>query len=170
MDNLQKEIVDERRGQYIKTLGPTTEVSLSPFGLKIGARDSVALIGDPFQPPPYGGTNRQSLWAKILGNEAGFVVGHASFSDPIQSIQPLRVEVDRSVTNAFRERETKWRRTNAEALKSFENEWVVLEGDEIIAHGDNPIRVIEEARSKGISTPYIFFVESQSKDYVNIGL
>jgi hypothetical protein len=118
MDNLQKEIVDERRGQYMKTLGPTTVGSLSPFGLKVGG--SVVLIGDPFQPFPYQRvTNRQSLWAKILGNEARFVAGHPSFSDPIQSIQPLRVEVDRSVTNAFRERETKWRRTNAEALKSF---------------------------------------------------
>lgn len=174
MDNLQKEIVDERRGQYMKTLEPTTVGILSPFGLKVGGRiDSGVLIsgGDPFPPLPHQhATNLQSLWAKILGSEAGFVAGHSSFSDPIQSIQPPRVEVERSVPNPFRGREIEWRRTHPEILKSLENEWVVLEGERIIAHGHDPIRIIDEARSKGIRTPYIFFVEPQSEDVASIGL
>jgi hypothetical protein len=87
---------------------------------------------------------------------------------PIQGIQPP--SVGHSVPSPFRKQEIEWRRTHAEILKSFENEWVVLEGEEIIAHGDDPVRVIEEARSKGIRTPYIFFVEPQSEDFVNIGL
>lgn len=168
MDNLQKGVVDERRSQYVKTLEPTTVGSLSPFGLNGGR---IVLMGDPFQPPPHQhAINRQSRWATIIGSQAGFVVGLVGFSSdfPIQRIQ--LPSVGHSVPSPFRKRELEWRRTHAEVLKSLENEWVVLEGEEIIAHGDDPVRVIEEARSKGIRTPYIFFVEPQSEDFVSIGL
>jgi hypothetical protein len=58
----------------------------------------------------------------------------------------------------YRGRELEWRRTHGEVLRAFAGEWVVLEGEEIIAHGDDPIRVVAEARAKGI------------KDVVRIGL
>jgi len=70
----------------------------------------------------------------------------------------------------FRAQELEWRRTHAETLKQFENEWVVLEGDTIIVHGSNPAHVIREARSQGIRTPYIFFVEPEASNVVRIGL
>jgi hypothetical protein len=173
MENLQREIVDERRGQYIKTLEPTSVGSMGPFGLQIGGRtDLVTPTGsDPFTPPPnQHAITRQSRWATIIGSQAGFVVGLVGFSSdfPIQGIQPPSVGL--SVPSPFRNREIEWRRTHAETLKSFENEWVVLEGEEIIAHGDDAVRAIEEARSRGIRTPYIFFVEPQSEDFVSIGL
>jgi len=62
-----------------------------------------------------------------------------------------------------------WRRTHAETLQQFENEWVVLEGEEIIAHGSDAAQVIREAKSRGIKTPYIFFVEQESANFVRIG-
>ena len=76
----------------------------------------------------------------------------------------------RSTASGFRERELEWRRTHTETLRQFENEWVVLEGEEIIAHGSDAAKVIGEAKIKGIRTPYIFFVEQESNDFVRIGL
>ena len=73
-------------------------------------------------------------------------------------------------SSGFRERELEWRRTHAETLKQYENEWVVLEGETIIAHGSNAAQVIREARSQGIRTPYIFFVEPEIANVVRIGL
>lgn len=176
MANLQKEIVDERRGQYIKTIGPTSVGSTGTFGLKAGISpdlgSSPTIVGsDPFPPSPNQQAINRPSWAQILRSTAGFVAGY-SFSDSIQNIQPPRaeVEVGRSVTSPFRKQEIEWRRTHAEILKSFENEWVVLEGEKIIAHGDDPVHVIDEARSKGVRTPYIFFVEPQSEDIASIGL
>ena len=53
------------------------------------------------------------------------------------------------MASSFRNRELEWRRTHPEILKSFENQWVVLEGEEIIAHGRNPIEVVAKARAEG---------------------
>ena len=74
------------------------------------------------------------------------------------------------IVSSFRNRELEWRRTHPEILKSFENEWVVLEGEEIIAHGRNPIEVVAKARAGGIKTPYVFYVESSSEGVSKIGL
>jgi hypothetical protein len=74
------------------------------------------------------------------------------------------------MASSFRNRELEWRRTHREILKSFENEWVVLEGEEIIAHGRNPIEVVGTARSMGIKIPYVFHVDSFSEDISKMGL
>lgn len=73
-------------------------------------------------------------------------------------------------TGRFRERELEWRRTHQETLRHFENEWIVLEGEEIIAHNSDLGDAIREARSRGIRTPYVFFVEPQIENFVQIGL
>jgi predicted RNase H-like HicB family nuclease len=75
-----------------------------------------------------------------------------------------------SSTRGLRERELEWRRTHPETLGQFENEWVVLEGEEIIAHGFDAAKVIEEARAKGIKIPYVFFVEPKNENVITIGL
>jgi tRNA A-37 threonylcarbamoyl transferase component Bud32 len=46
----------------------------------------------------------------------------------------------------------------------------VLEGDNIVAYGTDPARVIQEARIHGVPNPYIFFVESNAENIVRIGL
>jgi len=171
MENLQKEIVDERRGQYIKTLELTTVGSMGTFGLKAGISPDLGtptiFWGDPFQPPP---VIRHNVRLEAPSGSITGQVGLVSLSGSIQNIQSPRLDVGHSVASPFRKREIEWRRTHAEILKSFENEWVVLEGERIIAHGHDPIRIIDEARSQGIRTPYIFFVEPQSEDIASIGL
>jgi hypothetical protein len=46
----------------------------------------------------------------------------------------------------------------------------VLEGEEIIAHAPDAAQAIRQAKTQGIRTPYVFFVEPESDDSVRIGL
>jgi hypothetical protein len=46
----------------------------------------------------------------------------------------------------------------------------VLEGNEIIAHGNDPVQVVAQARVKGIQAPYVFNVEDPDEDVVRMGL
>jgi hypothetical protein len=46
----------------------------------------------------------------------------------------------------------------------------VLEGEEIIAHGNDPLQVVTEARAKGIQVPYIFYVDDTNEKVVKMGL
>lgn len=71
--------------------------------------------------------------------------------DPVQSHSG-------SPTLGHRTRELEWRRTHGEVLRNFAGQWVVLEGEEIVAHGKDPQQVVVEARAKGIRVPYIFYV------------
>jgi len=142
MDGLQREMVDEKKGQ-LKSLELTGVGSGGFLGLMAGIASSwapgVFVSSDLF--PPY----------------------------PIENMQ--RPTLSRhSVSSSFRNRELEWRRTHPEILKSFENEWVVLEGEEIIAHGPNPMEVVAKARAEGIKTPYVFYVESFSEDVSKMGL
>jgi hypothetical protein len=50
-----------------------------------------------------------------------------------------------------------------EAFDPFIGEWVVLEGTSIVAHGHEPVDVVNEARSKGIKVPYILRVDPKRK-------
>ena len=58
-----------------------------------------------------------------------------------------------------REREQAWRRSNPEVVREYAGQWVVLEGEEIIGHGAEPAKIVQEARNRGIRSPYVFFVE-----------
>ena len=51
-----------------------------------------------------------------------------------------------------RSRETAW---IAEHWREFPGEWVLLDGDRLIAHGDNPLPFKEKARAEGIDRPYL---------------
>ena len=88
----------------------------------------------------------------------------------LQDVVNARRDDARPPTHGLRERELEWRRTHASTLRQYENQWVVLEGNNIVAYGSDPARVIQEARIHGVPNPYIFFVESSSEDIVRIGL
>ncbi len=71
-----------------------------------------------------------------------------------------------------REREDAWRRSNRDLLQGrFAGHWVVLEGEEIMAHSEDAAKAVEEARGKGVLAPFVFFVEPPRKPgVVRIGL
>lgn len=59
-----------------------------------------------------------------------------------------------------REREDAWRREHRQLLQDqFAGQWVVLEGEEIVAHSQDPAQAVSEARAKGIAVPFVFYVE-----------
>lgn len=72
--------------------------------------------------------------------------------------------------SGHRSLELEWRRTHGEFLHTLAGQWVVLEREEIIACGGDPLKVIAEARGKGIRVPYIFYVEPSREDAVTMGL
>ncbi len=83
--------------------------------------------------------------------------------DHTQTIPPTGpTEPDASATPSrlrFRERENEWRRTHADVLRAYAGQWLVLEGEQIVAHGDDPAPLVARAREHGIRSPYVFYVE-----------
>jgi hypothetical protein len=69
-----------------------------------------------------------------------------------------------------RARELAWRRAHEDELQAYAGQWVVLEGEEIVAHGEDPASAAEQARSQGVHIPYVFYVEEYRPDVVLIGL
>ena len=69
-----------------------------------------------------------------------------------------------------RARELAWRRAHEDELQAYAGQWVVLEGEQIIAHGEDPAAVVERARSQGVRVPYVFYVEQYRPDVVLMGL
>ncbi len=72
--------------------------------------------------------------------------------------------------SSHRSTELAWRRNNPETLSRLVGEWVVLEGEEIIAHGDDLSQLVEQARTRGVEVPYVFYVEDTPPDVARIGL
>jgi len=69
-----------------------------------------------------------------------------------------------------RVRELAWRREHGDELRAFAGEWVALEGNRIVAHGPDAVRVVTAARAQGIRVPYVFLVEDLADDVVMMGL
>ncbi len=63
------------------------------------------------------------------------------------------------IKSTHRQRELEWIESHADEMRRLAGEWVVLEGDELVAHGKNAARVVASARRRGIAVPFVFFVE-----------
>jgi hypothetical protein len=61
--------------------------------------------------------------------------------------------------STHRQREFEWMRTHVDEMRRLAGQWVVVEGEEVVAHGKNALRVAAGARRKGIAVPFIFYVE-----------
>lgn len=71
----------------------------------------------------------------------------------------------------FRERENACRRAHGQVLRAYSGQWLVLEGEQIVAHGDDPAPLVALARERGIQRPYVFYVEpSRPPGAVKMGL
>lgn len=159
MEGLQIEIKDQRNLQPLRTVPGSNVGSGGVFGLTGGASQP-PLPPDFFSRREYGHSNRGAI--DIIRRSSMPVAGNIQ--------EPLLVERVPSRTVSFRERELHWRNAHPEFLTRYQNEWVVLECETIIAHGSSVAQVIREAKSQGIRTPYIFFVEPKSENLVRIGL
>lgn len=157
---LQTEIVDERKSR-LQFLEPTGVGSLGTLGLGVGLSTSV-LPADFRIRGKFSNVQSAFNYDEMIPRE--FPPARASHDVRLVAAHPV------GSVNQFRNRESEWRRTHADVLKSLENQWVVLEGDQVVAHGEDPVHVINEAKAKGIRTPYIFFVEQRTENVVTMGL
>jgi hypothetical protein len=64
------------------------------------------------------------------------------------------------IKSTHRQRELEWIETHTDEMRRLAGEWVVLEGEDLVAHGKNATRVVASARRKGIKVPFVFYVES----------
>jgi len=75
------------------------------------------------------------------------------------------------VRSTHRQREFEWIETHTDEMRRLAGEWVVLEGDQLVAHGKNAARVFATAKRKGIAVPFVFYVEPPAAaGTVHIGL
>jgi hypothetical protein len=176
MEALQSEIIDRRQAQILKSFESDDfkPRPLQPVGglavLFLGAGASVARsretvsVSQPFLQHEFSTlqqqftTNYDELLVQVLCKTTQNVS------------RPRGGEQEGSNEPQFRARELEWRRAHPEVLKAFEGEWIVIEGDEVVAHDREFAHVMNQARSRGIRIPYVFFVEPKSEDIVSIGL
>jgi hypothetical protein len=63
-----------------------------------------------------------------------------------------------SVTSTPRARELKWIDDHFSELENYTNQWIVIEGDQLIAHDADYELAHERASKAGIMRPFIIFV------------
>jgi hypothetical protein len=94
-------------------------------------------------------------------------IGHTHFV--WLSIEPLHSERQRTIatpTNESqrtmgsntRKREQEWLRQNG---LRYSGEWVAIEEDKLIAHGDDALAVLQQARLEGVQHPLLVQIPSE---------
>ena len=66
-----------------------------------------------------------------------------------------------AIKSARRDRELSWLRTHRDEVRKFTGEWIVLSGEEIVAHSGNPLEAVHQARAKGVKNPLVYRVEGK---------
>ena len=62
-----------------------------------------------------------------------------------------------------RSREMAW---IAEHTHEYAGQWVALDGDRLIAHGDDPIPFKEIARAQGVERPFIVHMQKETGPFL----
>lgn len=80
---------------------------------------------------------------------------------PLEEQQWLRDALDRELqpasTHTTHEREQEWIEQHRD---EYQNQWVALDGDKLLAHGTNAREVYLAAQVAGVTVPYIERVKS----------
>ena len=96
----------------------------------------------------------------------------------VQPGESIEIAIPESVTDYGRQKrhaghrqvEQEWRRTHQDVLLGYAGQWVVLEGETIVVHGEDPAQLVKMARDAGVEVPYIFYVDPPRPGIVKIGL
>jgi hypothetical protein len=175
METLQSELIDERKGQILRSFESHERKdqigkSLEPTGVE---KTGILFLSGGLAPFPLPHNLRIFGFSNVqMTCNYDDIIGRDFPPSPITRNIRRSLIVTRPVAKAtqFRNQELEWRRNHSETLEAFANQWVVLEGEQIVAHGEDPVQVINEAKSKGVRTPYIFFVEPKTENVSAIGL
>lgn len=152
------------RGQSIPY--PSLETAIgSGFGLTgcsgLSLRETVHAIGTL---APIG-----TLALGIAMSASAVCSGCLTSPRPIFS-SSTEVQETKSLAISHRIKELRFQREHPEAFRLLTGQWVVLDGETIVTHGKDPVRVVADARSRGVRVPYVFYVEESKDDSVWIGL
>jgi DNA mismatch repair ATPase MutL len=71
------------------------------------------------------------------------------------SLGAVSEQVLTEVGISLREAEKTWLESHARELSAFAGEWLVVEGEELIAHSVDMVKAVKEARSRGVRIPYV---------------
>jgi|SRR5918996_1533515 hypothetical protein len=144
------------------------EVSLERYSQGSATASGGVVIREVASPKGSQGSYRPLLEKDDTSTDGGFTVGESGRWHFDASQLPIRMPVDvnrppvhpsqNPATSGHRHRELEWRRTHREELRQFAGQWVVLEGEEVVSHGKDPLQVVAEARARGVRVPYVFYV------------
>lgn len=48
----------------------------------------------------------------------------------------------------------------AQREAEYAGQWLALDGDRLLSHGEDPHKVRAEARARGVETPFVVFAEN----------
>jgi hypothetical protein len=69
----------------------------------------------------------------------------------------------------LREQEDAWCQSHPDILRSYAGQWIVVEGEGILVHGNDPAELVKEARCLGVRSPYIFRVDDTPPGVIRMG-
>jgi Family of unknown function (DUF5678) len=61
------------------------------------------------------------------------------------------------------EREQRWL---SEHQREYVGQWVALDGDRLLSHGEDLNRVFDEAQAQGVNTPFTAFIEDPNRPWM----
>jgi hypothetical protein len=93
--------------------------------------------------------------ASLHGTTVGDLVRRSVTAMLGQTARPSRPILKKTLANPRRERELAWLADHRTELKAHRGEYLVIEGETLVAHGRDLQHVLMEARSKGIHTPFV---------------
>ena len=50
--------------------------------------------------------------------------------------------------------------------QQYIGQWVVLAGDRLIGHGDDPRPLVAQARAEGVRIPFVHFIPEESEPFI----
>lgn len=171
--NLLRDITQLRRRGYLDeyrymhdSFLPKSFIRLKGLGKAEGRNVLATLAADLREH-----LNRGITVARDQASQRWRIFSRAARVGLIHSPSPMRPIPSQSFLPAgHRARELAWRRTHQQVLREYAGQWMVLDGEAIMAHGPDLATVVAEARTKGIAVPYVFYVEAQEKAKTTLGL
>ncbi|HAZ31271.1 MAG TPA: hypothetical protein DCY61_01000 [Dehalococcoidia bacterium] len=68
-----------------------------------------------------------------------------------------------ALKSELRRSEIEWLVSHSEELKQYQNQWVAIEGDKVVAHGGSEEEVDNQARSQGIVVPFLLHIPAEDE-------
>jgi hypothetical protein len=113
-----------------------------------------------------------NVWAlgTVISPLLGAWIGTARLPEKKTAVRGTPV-ISQASLFKHRELEWEWRRANEDFLRrNYLDQWVVLDGEEIVAFGRDPLEVVAQAKRKGVLIPYVFRVARTAEGISWIGL